>query len=314
MTEQPGNSPWSPQAGGAAGSGPDAPTAMPSASALASTTGGTAQPGPPKSNWLKVVVAINAAIVLIGAAVIVVLLMNRGDDGSDVAIVDDGPSTSSSRDPDTDQGRDGDGSTTAQESSTTQSDGPVELEPNDTTVNTTIMDATTAVPSPTAAPVTLPPRTTPPPTQPPAPAIPGPDEALGQVRTTLTEFMAADNQGDIDAAMGYLAPPVEMWVDSKAPLGADALRSDIGDPKSANIALSVADGPSLAFGPEPTADGGWMIKVNYTLHAEGSYLKKTGGTGCYTGDQGFLDTLVAAPGGIPRITNHVQTSDSGNSC
>ena len=310
MTDQPGNSPWSPNTGGFTTPGADAPTAMPTAAA--STVGGP-PPERPKANWLRVVVAINAVIVLIGAVVIAVLL-TEGGDGSDVAIVNDGPSTSS-RKADSNQGRADDASTTTPGSSTTLSDGPVVLAPEDTTVVATIPRTTFAVPAPTAAPVTLPPPPAPPPTEPPASALPGPDDALGQVRTTLTEFMDADSRNDIDSAMTYLALPVDQWVvPENRNYDSSKLRADIGDSKSADIRLSLVDGPSLAFGPESTADGGWMIKVNYTMHSEGSYLKKSGETQCFIDNETFLDTLVASPGGTPRISSHEQTDKSGNLC
>ena len=315
MTEQPGNSPWSPQAGGTGDRGVDAPTT--GIAAVGQGPAGVAPPTPDKSNRLKIVVAVNAVIVLVGAVVIAVLLMTGGDDATNVALVDEANPTTSVNRPKTDTGTDGGPDTTSPD------DEPVALAQNDDDGRTdgrtpggkTTAGGTNGAPVNTVAPVTLPPRTTPPPTQPPAPALPGPDEALGQARSTLTEFMAADTREDIDTAMGYLAPPVEQWVnDDMRNVSAAALRADISDQKSADIALTLASGPTLALGPEPTSDGGWMMKVNYTMHAEGTYVDTSSDTNCVINDQDFVDTLVAAPGGTPRISSHVQISASDNYC
>lgn len=111
MTEQPGNSPWSPQAGGTGDRGVDAPTT--GIAAVGQGPAGVAPPTPDKSNRLKIVVAVNAVIVLVGAVVIAVLLMTGGDDATNVALVDEANPTTSVNRPKTDTGTDGGPDTTS---------------------------------------------------------------------------------------------------------------------------------------------------------------------------------------------------------
>ena len=57
-----------------------------------------------------------------------------------------------------------------------------------------------------------------------------------------------------------------------------------------------------------------MIKVNYTMNANGEYLSKESGWKCVNNDQRFLDTLVASPGGSPRISSHEQVGEPTKFC
>lgn len=265
---------------------------------VAPGAGGEPPPQSGQSNRLKVVVAINAVIILVGAVVIGVLLMKGGDDGSDVAMIDERESTTTVKAAKSDGEAESDASTTTRGPTTTGAD-QVKLAPKPTAAPVT---AAPTAPAPTQPPVTLPP-----PTQPAPPPVPSADDALDQANTTLTGFMAADSQNDVDGAMSYLAPPLEQWVGAdQRNFGADALRADIGD-QTTDVALSLTSGPRLAYGPEPTPDGGWMVKVDYTMHADGQYLSQTGEWKCVNNDQYFQDTLVAPPGGSPRITSHAQT-------
>lgn len=313
MTDQPGPSPWNNHVGPTPDPGLDAPTT--STSAVGPGAAAISPPTSDKSNRLKAIVAINAAIILIGAAVIAVLLLKGGDDGSDVALLDDQTSTTAAM-ASTDAGRtESDRSTTSSATQPGQDeDNPVELAPKAAdTANaqggTKQATATAGAPAPNQPPVTLPPST-----EPAAPPVPGPDDAIDQVRTTLTEFMAADSRDDVDAAMSYLAPPVEQWVvPDNRQFDAAQLRADLSDPGS-SFELSLIDDPTLAYGPEATPDGGWMVKVNYTMNADGEYLSQSGEWKCVNNDQRFLDTLVAPSGGTPRISSHEQVGEPVKFC
>jgi hypothetical protein len=235
--------------------------------------------------------------------------------------------TTSSRDPtDTDTGTDGgDGSTTSPESS---SPSLMDSKRRWTAARTDARGGQhdhhggdDGAPVNTAAPVTLPPRTTPPPTQPPAPlsragrgAWPGADHADGVHGRRQPGRHRRGNglSGATGRACGWIRR-MRNVSGCRCASGAD-----ISDPKSArHRALCGLTAPALALGPEPTADGGWMIKVNYTIARRGHLRQDTSGeTSCViNGDQGFLDTLVAAPGGIPEnLQPCADQCDSGNYC
>ena len=56
------------------------------------------------------------------------------------------------------------------------------------------------------------------------------------------------------------------------------------------------------------------MAVNYTMNANGEYLSKEGGWKCVNNDQRFLDTLVASPGGSPRISSHERVGEPTKYC
>ena len=310
MTDQSGPSPWNNNPGLTPGADGEAPTTM--TPAVAPDVIGAPPPPSGQSNRLKVIVAINAVIVLVGAVVIGVLLLKGDGDGSNVALTDNRGSPTTIKASKSDGEGDTDRSTTTRASATTGAD-QVTLAPKPTAAPVRPAPAAQATVAPPPAP-TQPAVTLPPAAQPPPPSVPSVDDALGQVSTTLTEFMAADTRGDIDGAMAHLAPPVDQWVGAdQRNFTADQLRADLGDPDS-DFSLSLIDGPTLAYGPEPTPDGGWMIKVNYTMNANGEYLSKEGGWKCVNNDQRFLDTLVASPGGSPRISSHERVGEPTKYC
>lgn len=171
-------------------------------------------------------IAINIIALLITAVAITLLLTNNRSESASATTAGQTSTNATTTAP----------ATTAQAPATTAAPTPAPATP------------APATPAPTAAP--RPPPTPAPTTQRPAPdpLLPSTDEVHHLAKDTIEGFLQADNDNQVDVAIGYLLPPVDEWVDEGS-LSESGLRDNIGGDKSSDVWLTLASDITVLSGP-----------------------------------------------------------------
>lgn len=241
--------------------------------------------------WRMALIAINIIALLITAVAITLLLTNNRSESASA----------------TTAGQTSTNATTTAPATTAQA--PATTAPAPTPAPATPAPAT---PAPTAAP--RPPPTPAPTTQRPAPdpLLPSTDEVHHLAKDTIEGFLQADNDNQVDVAIGYLLPPVDEWVDEGS-LSESGLRDNIGGDKSSDVWLTLASDITVLSGPAAGGPGEWTATVGYNLGATGNYVSKDGETKCVDNVVAYVDKIVGYEDG-GRIKSHKKTKVVSDSC